>query len=265
MGNLTNFGEATAHSNKEKDDETESWMCDLHGDILVFIITFVVNKEPSTLTRLKLINKHWNKCLNPNKANINRIWENNICRIMFPFTAKNLKMKRWDRYYQYKYYMIRTKNSIFGDDLLKSKQTEPMYYEYEIIEGCDNDIEAINKYHSSFANNTTDNDTDDNNELFKDDIDPLSGLPVGFKWKLKCPIIGTKLQQRGFDKYYCGVCKKNVFRVTSTAQLTEKVNNGHCVSFIKDYYIGRTMGVVIAPQYDLDPEILRRFAKELAR
>ena len=73
------------------------------------------------------------------------------------------------------------------------------------------------------------------NGLFIDEVDPESGLPKGFKWKLKCPVLGNKLQKRGWDKYYCNVCKKQVFHVENVMQMRQKVNNGECVRyFVKE-------------------------------
>ena len=184
----------------------------LIDDIAVLISTFTVYRDAKSLTRLRQINKHWYQCLNPNKPNVNIIWENNICRVVFECIPNNLKMKRWDRYFQYKHYKI-------------IQHRNPMYYpadvslykSHEVIEGCDYDIEAINSYHSLKSKKR--------NRLSVDKVDVESGLPRGFKWKLKCPVIAIekKLKWRE-DKWYCSVCKKHVFGVDNIEELQTKVN-----------------------------------------
>ena len=57
------------------------------------------------------------------------------------------------------------------------------------------------------------------------------GLPKNYKWKLKCPVLALKLKKRGDDKYYCGVCKKNVYIVENEQEMAERVSYGQCVQF----------------------------------
>ena len=70
-------------------------------DIVVLIVSFAVKREPSTFTKLRIINKHWYQSLNPNKLDVNLIWEKNITRELFPYVSPKLKVKRWDRFCQY--------------------------------------------------------------------------------------------------------------------------------------------------------------------
>ena len=77
-------------------------LSEIYEDILILIVEFIVHKEPSSLTILKRINKYWFRSLDPNKPNVNLLWEKNICRMMFASIPRNLRMKRWDRYYQYR-------------------------------------------------------------------------------------------------------------------------------------------------------------------
>ena len=200
---------------------------DLTEDLIVLIASFAVHKLPKTIARLKRINKYWYECLDPNKLDVNMIWEKNICRKVFKYTPNNLRMKRWDRYFQYKWHNVKVDNN--G---IRPKYISSMYKVFRVIEGCDYDIEGINSYH--FSTNATDGKKVG---FFKDVIDPKSGLPKGFKWKLKCQVVGTKLEYRSGDKYYCNVCKQNVFYVETIKQLKEVVNNGQCAR----YFVKETM------------------------
>eukprot|EP01084_Bolivina_argentea_P083749 151619_1 len=57
-----------------------NWLTDLFEGIIVKIASFVVNKRPSSIFILKNVNKHWYQALNPNKPNVNTLWEYNMCR-----------------------------------------------------------------------------------------------------------------------------------------------------------------------------------------
>merc|ERR1712003_510171 len=83
-----------------------NWLSDLYEDIVVCIARFVVNRRPSSIMKLKPINTYWYECLNPNKPNVNAIWQHNICRPMFMHIPKRLKVRRWDRFYMYRYHAI---------------------------------------------------------------------------------------------------------------------------------------------------------------
>eukprot|EP01084_Bolivina_argentea_P130312 230033_1 len=190
----------------------------LTEDLIVLIADFAVYKYPNSLTRLTMINKHWYRCLNPNKMNVNMIWENNICRVQFEYIPKKLKIRRWDRYFQYKCYKIKE----FTDYRINSDNWNLL--SHQVVEGCDHDTSAINQYYDSshFSNKT----------IEKNDIDEINGLPKGFEWKLKCPVVGILLEPRSDNKSYCNVCKKNVFHVSNVQELKEKANNGKCVQLV---------------------------------
>eukprot|EP01084_Bolivina_argentea_P106015 189846_1 len=208
-------------------DEEKRCLGDIPVDILVNIVSFVANKQPASLTQLRHVNNHWNSVLDPNKYDVNMIWENNICRQNFPFIPHKLKMKRWDRYFKYKYVMVFGSNSAntnsfeyFGfrrnsanqNRISELNKPAPILYEqHKIIEGCTFDIDSMN------------------NQFNKE-----SELPNGYEYKLKCPIKGLKLEKRGTRRSYCNVCKKNVFHVRNVEELEQKVNNGQCVSFMID-------------------------------
>ena len=219
-------------------EEIEDRFANLTEDILVLITGFAAYGNPESLTRLKHINKHWHQSLDPNRLDVNMIWENNICRVVFENIPKSLKMRRWDRYFQYRWYIIKQNNHGASPRWCSA---DDLYQTHQIIEGCDYDIEAINSYHSS--NNNNNHPSDKKNGLFIDKVDTKSGLPEGFKWKLKCPAVGINLQSRGWNKYYCKVCKKKVYHVENAQQMREKVNNGQCVR----YFVAKEMYIV---QYD---------------
>ena len=57
-----------------------------------------------------------------------------------------------------------------------------------------------------------------------DKVDPKTGLPRGFKWKLKCPIIGANLETVDHRVSYCGQCHKNVYQVRDDDELKERLD-----------------------------------------
>ena len=87
----------------ECNDNDEGTFClgNTMEGILITVVEFVAHKYPHSLTRLRHINKHWHNCLNPDTVRINLIWEKNICRAVFPYISKHLKIKRWDLFLKY--------------------------------------------------------------------------------------------------------------------------------------------------------------------
>ena len=217
-----------------KNEEMSEAICiddgygNLIQDIVVLIAAFTAYRYPHSLTRLKHINKHWYQSLDPNRLDVNMIWENNICRIVFENIPKSLKIKRWDRFFQYRLYIIKQK-SRRAYDPLNFQDTDKLYRhaQYRIIEGCDHDVESINSYHS-FNKKRSDKETG----LFIDKVDSKSGLPKGLKCKLKCSVIGIKLERRGWNQHYCKVCKKDVFHVADATEMKQKVNNCQYIRYI---------------------------------
>ena len=120
---------------------------ELIDDVIILIASFSVNKQAKLLTDLKLINKHWNISLDPNKLNVNLIWENNICRLKFPYIPKHLKMKRWDRYFKFRIFKLQNRHREFIE-YKKYYTADSIYEQYGIIEGCTHDIPAIDAYHN---------------------------------------------------------------------------------------------------------------------
>lgn len=194
----------------------ESGLHDIHSHILISITQFVAYKQPSTLTKLRRINKHWSEHLNPNIPSVNLIWQHNICRMMFPFTPKSLKMKRWDRYFKLKH----SETMQAGINWNRSGHHSTANSQPK-IQGCSVDIEVIKTYQF-----------DDNEPIFSDTVDISTGLPSGFKWKLICPINRLNLFEQSTGIFHCNICNKNVYHVTNTKQLSDRVRDGHCVKFV---------------------------------
>ena len=57
------------------------------------------------------------------------------------------------------------------------------------------------------------------------------GLPKNYEWKLKCPVLALKLKKKGEHKYYCNVCKKNVYIVENEQEMNERVSKGQCIQY----------------------------------
>ena len=112
---------------------------------MVTIARFIVNKRPSSIVLLKCINKYWYQCLNPNKPNVNALWQHNICRAMFIHIPKNLKIKRWDRYYQYRYHSILRYRKKHGDTTKINKKL--VYTKFKVIENCTHDVDEVNAFY----------------------------------------------------------------------------------------------------------------------
>ena len=118
----------------------------------------------------------------------------------------------------------------FNDYTLSMLSSEEMYRKFRIIEGCDYDIiSTIDSYHTS--NNNKKSQTKSNG-IFVDEIDSNTGLPVGIKWKFKCPAVGIQLQEREYGRYYCSVCKKDVFEVEYAEELQYRISKGECVRLL---------------------------------
>ena len=134
-----------------KMDSKQGILSEIYEDILILIVQFIACKEPSSLTKLKRINKYWFRSLDPNKANVNIIWENNICRLMFASIPENVRMKRWDRFYQYRYHKVKEAAGLYDDgdlnEIWNPSNHETTLDKFKFIEGCTNDIDAINSYH----------------------------------------------------------------------------------------------------------------------
>merc|ERR1712154_440798 len=86
--------------------------------------------------------------------------------------------------------------------------------------------------------NSNHDDTDNGDEEAKIEYDGYfeaqigsHGLPKGYDWKLKCPVLALKLQKRDDKKYFCNVCKKNVWIVENEKEMRQKVESGHCVQY----------------------------------
>ena len=108
-----------------------------------------------------------------------------------------------------------------------------VYTKYKMIENCSFDEDALNAFYCEPNVLETDNDDEAKVEYdghFDAEIGS-HGLPKGYEWKLKCPVLALKLQKRGDSKYYCGVCKKNVWVVENEKEMKEKVDAGECVQY----------------------------------
>ena len=237
-----------------------NWLSDLFEDMVVTIARFVVNKRPSSVMHLKAVNKYWYQCLNPNKPNVNAIWQYNICRPMFQYIPKNLKIKRWDRYYQYRYLSIKKYRKNHNDTTKINRKL--VYTKYKMIENCTFDTNEINAFYRDPFIFEIDDETEsveikikkkdkdkvkgkgkkvkNNDESKEVDIDydgyfdaqfGSHGLPKKYKWKLKCPVLALKLKKKGDDKYYCNVCKKNVYIVENEEEMAQRVSKGQCVQY----------------------------------
>ena len=236
------------NNNKYDNNNNKQCLGNLLEGILISVVEFITYKIPNTLTRLRLINRHWNISLDPNKSRVNLIWEKNICRYIFPYISSNLKIKRWDRYFQYKLHCIiwdkydGDKSQFYRD--LDATSPNIFYLKNKIIEGCIFDLEVVNNYHRHIQTKPNMNMT-----MIQTDheYDAYSGLPVGFGRKFKCPITVSKLQKHTESKmcegdidaqtdtnpaYFCRNCKKNIYTATSIKELEQKVDNGECASLV---------------------------------
>eukprot|EP01084_Bolivina_argentea_P168618 292381_1 len=125
---------------KTRRDLTISKFGALPDDIFIKILLF----DYKSLNELRLLNGHFYYLLDPTKQKINKLWEN-IVRKEFPLTPNKLKCKRWDIYLNYK---LDKMNSIEYNEYNDHKQwfeeaiNQP---EWMVIEGCDYDINTINK------------------------------------------------------------------------------------------------------------------------
>jgi len=229
-----------------------NWLSDLWQDVVVVIARFVVRKRPSSMMWLQSINKHWYRSLDPNKPNVNAIWEHNICRPMFSRIPSALRVRRWDRFYQYRYGVILEHRRSRRD---RTKiNADRVYSKFKVIENCSFDVEAINAMHHDAVVIDESGGLDDDEKAefegyFESEIGS-HGLPPGFKWKLKCPVMALKLEQRGSGKYYCGVCKKNVFTVRNEEEMARRVAEGQCVQFNTRQHSGAQIRGGMGFRYD---------------
>merc|ERR1712228_282466 len=211
-----------------------NWLSDVWLDLVVQIARYSVQRSPSSMTNLMVINKHWYRCLNPNRAEVNVIWEHNICRAMFPRIPKTLRMRRWDRYYQYRYSVISKFRKETGDQTELTSQK--VYRQFKVVENCGFDVDAVNALYRDPEVVMESGGGDDEKGLiaFEEQVDAeigSHGLPKGYEWSLQCPVMALSLEQRGNGQYYCGVCKKNVFTVRNDQELAQRVGQGQCVQF----------------------------------
>merc|ERR1719356_307686 len=154
---------------------------------------------------------------------------------MFPHIPKTLKVRRWDRFYQYRYSVIMKYRKERGDTTkINSKR---VYSKFKVIENCLHDMDAVNAYYSDpqiVDESGGHHENDDEKDSFDGHFDGQigsHGLPDGFEWKLKCPLLSMKLEKRGAGRHYCSVCKKNVFTVRNVAEMAMRVDKGQCVQF----------------------------------
>eukprot|EP01084_Bolivina_argentea_P171539 297196_1 len=220
-----------------------NWLSDLFEDMVVTIARFVINKRPSSVMILKSINKYWYQALNPNKPNVNALWQHNICRPMFQHIPKNLKIKRWDRYYQYRYHSILRYRKNNNDRTKINKKL--VYTKYKMIENCTHDFKELDAFYRDPYSFQVDNsvkikkkgkkkDIEEKEDLYDGYFDAQfgsHGLPKGYKWKMECPVLAVKLKKRGDDKYYCNVCKKNVYIVENEQEMKQRVEKGQCIQY----------------------------------
>ena len=209
-------------------------MNELSDDLIVSIVSYNIDHEGTKLLAyLKTINKQFYNALNGNNPSVNMLWKR-ICLYKFPNTPSSLKMKRWDAFYRYRMKKIiehRQKDDTFR--LFNEADIND-----SVIINCEHDIEEINNLHSN---------------IFKDKIND-NNLPNGFKWNFKCPVVSDKLKYVDKTTKYCDICKKNVYQVTSTEELQERVNNKECVSLTVYsgimYWPANVLGDVMSYNYE---------------
>eukprot|EP01084_Bolivina_argentea_P137010 241305_1 len=201
-----------------KQNETLDRMGDLFEDIVVKIASFTVTENLRSMMRLKLINKHWYESLNPCKSEVNEIWECNICRTLFPYVPKNLKIKRWDRYYLYKYYSLMQQRKDYQRLSKVSIDTGSAYRTFEMVENCAYVTDQLNEI------------KDNENEFHIG----THGLPPECKLKPKCPVSALKMKIVGVGKYSCNVCQKHVHFAKSEQKMLDIVSKGQCVQYSMD-------------------------------
>ena len=97
-----------------------------------------------------------------------------------------------------------------------------------MLEGCQHDIENINAFfRDPFAAAAKDGKS--TYDGYFDAQFGAHGLPKDYKWKLECPVMCLKLEERGKNVKYCAVCKSNVYIVEDEQEMKEKVDQGQCV------------------------------------
>ena len=153
---------------------------------------------------------------------------------------------------------------------LPPPETEQEKKQAFIVENCDHFLQSINKLHKSKNENENENPNEnkDNYEaleaenvtngenskkvdefaiedMFSDDIDPKTGLPVNSNYQFYCPLVTIGGQWASVDEktYFCQTCKNNVHVVKTLDELQEKVNQGKCITYV--YHRGSTL----QPQY----------------
>ena len=152
---------------------------------------------------------------------------------MFVYIPASLRMKRWDRYYQYRYMKILKCRKEHGDRTKVNSRN--VYRKYKVLEGCQYDIEAVNAFYRDpfVAEDAGDAEAKMEYDGYFEAEVGAHGLPKGYAWKLQCPVMGLELEQRGDNVKYCGVCRSNVYLVEDEQELKQKVAHGQCVQLGK--------------------------------
>eukprot|EP01084_Bolivina_argentea_P304059 525054_1 len=172
---------------------------------------------------LKQMNGHFYYLMDATTVNMHKLWENKV-RTAFPLTPKRLKCKRWDLYFTYK--MNKQLEAHGNTDM--SWMAESQKPEFMVIEGCDFDINRINKRYKTNTYQET--------ELYKGKINK-KGIPEGFdKLKLYCPVIAYEnfkyLDYVNNKQYTCIVCKNTVHSVRTLDEAKAKLNEKKCIRVV---------------------------------
>ena len=183
---------------------------------------------------IKQLNGHFYHLMDPTKPTIKQLWEA-VVRTTYQLTPETLKCKRWDLYFSYKVYKTDT-----NVDLKEYKELFDSFDQVEdrpqpndqfmVIEGCDFDINRINKTSQYNAG-----------DLFKGEMrkNKKTGMtiPKGIEdLKLYCPVIAygnfRYLDYVEWRKYKCIVCKNEVHSVNTLEQAKEKLAEGKCIRVV---------------------------------
>lgn len=223
--------------------DVENYLDLLSNPILFKIVEY--NSNHTDIINFKSTNKSLYNLLNPNEYIVNKIWEM-ITRNAYPLIPVKLKCKRWDIYYKYRFDKIKTANNKNWEHKeIKWGIDDPKTLPFaNIIEGCDHDINNLNEeYEVKISGNRISKkrggkyDDVKENEIFKGEIGS-NGLPKGFKKKLRCPMIMAGnwqfLTYKGYRKYNCNECKKDVHVVTTLDEMKTKLAEKKCVRIV--YY-----------------------------
>eukprot|EP01083_Nonionella_stella_P193539 714705_1 len=162
-----------------------------------------------TWKRLRLLNGHFFYLFHPLRPEVQHLWKDKV-HCDFPLTPTKLKCRRWDLFYNYKMLKIDTVDFQDTKDVFEIKERfEDNHNEFMVIEGCDFDINRINK--------TTQYNADD---LWQGAMNKTKHIPEGMEtFKLYCPVIAYEnfkyLDYVNSKTYKCIVCKNTVHSVTS--------------------------------------------------